>query len=36
MRYGISQAQVLDREQALQWATAAIEWAQSAIESRSA
>jgi HEPN domain-containing protein len=36
MRYGMSHAQGLDREQALQWAAAAIEWARSAIESRSA
>jgi len=35
MRYGTSYAQALDREQALQWAAAAIEWAQSVIESRS-
>jgi HEPN domain-containing protein len=33
MRYGTSHAQALDREQALQWAAAAIEWAQSVIES---
>lgn len=36
MRYGTSHAQGLDREQALQWAAAAIAWAQSVIESRSA
>jgi HEPN domain-containing protein len=36
MRYGTSHAQALDREQALQWAAAAIDWAQNVIESRSA
>jgi HEPN domain-containing protein len=36
MRYGASHAQGLDREQALQWADAAIDWAQSVVESRSA
>ena len=36
MRYGTSHAQSLDRVQALQWAIAAIEWAQNVIESRSA
>lgn len=32
MRYGTSHAQGLDREQALLWAAAAIEWAQGVIE----
>ena len=36
LRYGASHPQALDREQALQWAAAAIEWAQNALESRSA
>jgi HEPN domain-containing protein len=36
MRYGTSHAQGLDREQALKWAAAAIEWAQSIIETGSA
>ena len=35
MRYGSSHAQGLDREQALKWAVAAIDWAQNVIESRS-
>jgi len=35
MRYGMSHAQGLDREQALRWAAAAIEWAQKVIESPS-
>jgi len=34
MRYGTSHSQGLDREQALHWAKAAIEWAQSIIESQ--
>jgi HEPN domain-containing protein len=36
MRYGTSHAQGLDRDQALRWAAAAIEWAQSIVNSRSA
>ncbi len=36
IRYGTSHAQGLDREQALRWAAAAIEWAQRVIESPSA
>ena len=34
MRYGTGQAQRLDREQALRWAAAAIDWAQNVTESR--
>jgi HEPN domain-containing protein len=36
MRYGTSHAQGLDRDQALQWAAVAIEWAQGVIASRGA
>jgi HEPN domain-containing protein len=36
MRYGTGHARGFDREQALQWAAAAIEWAQTVIESTSA
>ena len=32
MRYGTSRGANLDREQALRWATGAIEWAESVIE----
>jgi HEPN domain-containing protein len=35
MRYGASHASSLDRDQALGWATAAIAWAQSVIDSTS-